>query len=79
MKPNDALRIEALGLSEKCLAELKRVGFTTVEEVIEFLEEHTEEDMPLVRWIPKCIDEITQQLKQFGYWSEKLELAWPSS
>ncbi len=79
MDSSNHMTIEDLGLSDKCLVELKRVGFTMVEEVIEFLEMHSKQDMILQRWIPQCFDEIMTQLKQLDYWSEKLEQSWPSS
>ncbi len=47
------MRIEDLGVSEKCLIELKRVGFTLVEEIVEFLEEHCKDHM--IRTYANCI------------------------
>ncbi len=73
------MKIEDLGVSEKCLAELQRVGFTEVGEIVEFFEIHTKDDMLLLRWIPICFDDFVQRLKVFGLWSEKIERNWPEN
>ncbi len=72
------MQIDTFGFSDQCLTALKRAGFTSVEEIVEFLEEHGRENMPLVAWLPGCFEEIRAQFKERSYWSEKLAQSWPS-
>ena len=55
--------IEALDVSEECLNQLKWIGFTTVEEVAEFLELNGLDHMLFVQWIPICFDELINQFR----------------
>jgi hypothetical protein len=71
------MKIEDSGVSPECLKALKRVAFTEVEEVVEFFELHSKDDMILERWIPLCFDELMGQFKRLGYWTEKMGQAWP--
>lgn len=72
------MRVEEFGVSENCMHELKRVGFTSVEEIVIFLEQQAKgRAMIEAGWL-KCFDEIVNQLKLCDFWSPELEDAWPS-
>lgn len=73
------MHIEDFNVSEECRSELKRVGFITVEDVVEFLEEQAKgQAMIRAGWL-KCFDEITKQLKVLNLWSKTLEQTWQSN
>jgi hypothetical protein len=71
------VNIDEFNVSHECRHELVRVGFATVEEVVEFLEEQAQGHALIqAGWI-KCFDEIIEQLKLLDFWSEMMEQAWP--
>jgi hypothetical protein len=72
------MNIEDLGVDTKCLAELRRVGFTEVEEIVEWLEDQVQgRAMIRAGWM-KCFSDVVKRLKHYGFWSDELEQAWPS-
>lgn len=71
------MEIDNFKVSERCRYELKRVGFTRVEEIVDFLEQHSEGGaMIRAPWL-KCFAEIVSQIKVQGFWTDVLESAWP--
>ncbi len=71
------VKVENFKVSTRCIGELKRVGVTAVEEIVEFLEAYQHGTMIEAGWL-KCFDEIIDELRNLGLWSEELERKWPS-
>jgi hypothetical protein len=70
------MKLDEFNVSQECRHELARVGFATVEEIVEFLEEQAQgHAMIKAGWL-KCFDEIVEQLKLLNLWSETMEQAW---
>jgi hypothetical protein len=65
--------IEELNLSEKCIKDLKRAGFITVEDIVMILKSNIQMGGA---WL-KCFDPLLEQLKSLGFWSDELENLYP--
>ena len=73
------MTIDDFNVSEDCRLRLREVGFTAVEEIVEFLEQQAiSRGMSAGRWV-SCFDEIVEQIKLLGLWSDILEQGWPST
>lgn len=71
------VKIDELNVSRECRHELTKVGFTTVEEIADFLEQQAKGDATIrAGWLSYFVD-IVEQLKLLGLWSETMEQAWP--
>ena len=70
------MRIEDFHVSEECRRSLKRVGFSTVEEIVEFFEVYTGSCIPVnARWL-YYHREIISELKRLGLWPTMLDQSW---
>jgi hypothetical protein len=61
------MNIEALNVSQQCFSQLQRAGFTTIEEIIEFLDNNWGA-MPIEsKWLlSSCFDEVIDRIKAMG-------------
>jgi hypothetical protein len=75
---DNTMNIDEFNVSERCRYELKRVGVTTVEDIVEFLEGQADGPaMIRAGWL-KHFEEIVNELKSLNLWSETLENTWPN-
>ena len=62
------MKIEDLHVSEECLSQLKSAYFSTVEEIVEFLNDNWGAIPIEAQWIlSNCFDEIIGQLRSLGF------------
>lgn len=72
------MTIDEFSVSEECRHQLKRAGFTEVEQIVFFLEQMAI-GQPMIRagWI-QYFDELIEALKELDLWSQTMERVWPS-
>lgn len=72
------MTIDEFNVSEECRFQLKRVGFREVDDLVELLERAAKGQLRIsARWI-RHFDEIIEELKNLGLWTETMEQAWQS-
>ena len=64
------MTIDEFDVSEECRNELKNVGFTFVEEIVEILNNNAEIGAPIARVWGEHLKETIAQLELMGLWTE---------
>lgn len=69
------ISVENFNISEQCLDGLKRAGFRTVDEIVEWFENSWGQgnSVEVDEYFAKYIDETIAELKAMGCWPESLK------
>lgn len=73
------MKIDEFHISKECLSQLQALGFTTVEEVTEYLKQLAIGIGTVSgKWAANCFYEVKDELKLLNLWTQELEQFWPS-